>query len=64
MVAVFKVQNSISHIKAEKIISTNCTQILKRASKNIEPKQDNNQENDIMQLLEDIIHRNISTFLK
>ena len=64
MVAVFKVQNSISHIKTEKIISTNCTQILKRASKNIEPKQDNNQENDIMQLLEDIIHRNISTFLK
>ena len=64
MVAVFKVQNSISHIKAEKIISTNRKQILKPASKNIEPKQDNNQENDIMQLLEDIIHRNISTFLK
>ena len=63
MVEFCKVQNSISHIKAEKIILTNCTQMLKPASNNIEPEQDNNQETDTMKFLGDIIYRNIATFV-
>ena len=61
MVEFCKVQNSISHIKAENIISTNCTQMLKPAS--IEPEQYNNQETDTMKFLGDIIYRNIATFV-
>lgn len=63
MTEVCKVQTSISHVKAERIISTNCKQILEQASNNIEPKKDNNEETDTTQVLGDIAHRITSTFV-